>query len=83
MDELTHSGCDLCQTMVPRTLTHFHKLWHESQAGRSTRFFDGRDVDLHVTQMLQVVAALRALPPVTARAEFVKDLRERLMGPVT
>ena len=64
--------------MVPRNLTHFHKLWHENQTGRSTQFFGDQDVDPEVAQMLQVVAALRAVPLVTARTEFVKDLRERL-----
>lgn len=78
MDELTHPSCDLCQAMVPRNLTHFHKLWHESRAGRLTQFFGDQDVDPEVAQMLQVVAALRAVPLVTARTEFVKDLRERL-----
>ena len=79
MDELTHPSCDLCQAMVPRNLTHFHKLWHESRAGRLTQFFGDQDVDPEVAQMLQVVAALRAVPLVTARTEFVKDLRGRLM----
>lgn len=79
MDELTHPSCDLCQAMVPRNLTHFHRLWHENQTGRSKQFFCDQDVDPEVAQMLQVVAALCAVPLVTARTEFVKDLRERLM----
>lgn len=65
--------------MVPRNLTHFHKLWHESKRGRSTQFFGDQHVEPEVTQLLQVVAALRAVPPVAARTEFVKDLRARLM----
>lgn len=80
MDERTHPNCDLCQATVPRNLTYFHKLWHESQTGRSTQLFGDQHVDPEVTQLLQVVAALRAVSPVKARTEFVKDLRERLMA---
>ena len=65
---------------MPQTLTHFHKLWHESQTGRPTQFFGKRDLDPELAQLLHVVAALRAVPSVTARTEFVKDLRERLMA---
>jgi len=79
VDELTHPKCDLCQAVVPRNLRLFHKLWHQSQTGQSGEFFGDQDVDPEVTQMLQVVAALRSVPPVTARTEFVRDLRERLM----
>lgn len=80
MDERTHPNCDLCQVMVPRSLAQFHKLWHETQTGRLTQFFGDQPVDREVTQLFQVVAALRAVSPVTARTEFVKDLRERLMA---
>lgn len=80
MDERTHPTCDLCQATVPRSLAQFHRLWHESQTGRSTQFFGDQHVDPEVTQLLQVVAAVRAVSPVTARTEFVKDLRERLMA---
>jgi hypothetical protein len=59
---------------------HFHALWHESQAGRTTGFFREPDVDPEVARILQVVAALRALPPVTARPEFVRELRARLVN---
>lgn len=64
---------------MPRNLRHFHELWHESQTGRSRQFFGDQDVDPEITQLLQVVAALRAVRPVTARAEFVSDLRGRLL----
>lgn len=80
MDEGTHPSCDLCQAVVPRNLTHFHRLWHKSQMGRSTPFFGDQDVGPEVAQVLRVVAALRAMPPVTAAPEFVRDLRERLMA---
>lgn len=79
MDDPAHPRCGLCRAQVPRDLMHFHALWHESQAGRSTRFFCEPDVDPEVARILQVVAALRALPPVTARPEFVRELRERLV----
>ena len=59
------------------------RLWHESQTGRSTRPFAIQDANPEVAQLLQTVAALRAIPPVTARAEFVNDLRERLMAQTT
>lgn len=64
---------------MPRNLTPFHKLWHQSQTGRSAQFFEDQNMDPEVAQMLQVVAALRSVPPVTARTKFVKDLRERLI----
>lgn len=63
----------------PQNLVHFHTLCHDGQTGRSTRFFGDQDVDPEFAQLLPVVAALRAVPPVTARTEFAKDLRERLM----
>lgn len=80
VDELTHPSCDLCSATVPRNLTHFHQLWHESQSGQSTPFFGDQVADPEVTRLLQMVAALRAVPPVTARTEFVKDLRARLVA---
>ncbi|GAB3769872.1 hypothetical protein GCM10027600_25260 [Nocardioides ginsengisegetis] len=57
----------------------FHRVWHETQADGSTRFFD-QDVNPDIAQVLEAVAALRAVPPVSARAEFVEDLRARLMA---
>ncbi|CAM3637166.1 DUF5667 domain-containing protein [Nocardioides zeicaulis] len=40
---------------------------------------DARDLERH-GELLRVVADLRALPEVSARPEFVSDLRERLMA---
>lgn len=80
MEDLTHPSCDLCRATTPRDLVRFHKLWHESQTGRSTQFFGEQDLDPAVAQLLQAVAAFRAVPPVTPRTEFVRDLRERLMA---
>jgi hypothetical protein len=79
VDQLPHPNCGSCQAVLPRNLTPFHKLWHQSQTGRSAQFFEDQYVDPAVAQMLQVVAALRSVPPVTARTKFVKDLRERLI----
>lgn len=80
MDESTRPNCDLCQAAVPRSLAQFHKLWHESQTGHLPQVFGDQHVAPEITQLLQIVAALRAISPVTARTEFVKDLRERLMA---
>lgn len=80
VDELTHPGCDRCGALLPRDVRHFHKLWHDNQTGLSTRFFGDQDVDPPVSRLLQVAAALRAVPSVTARPEFVRDLRGRLMA---
>ena len=80
MDERTHPNCDQCQATVPWSLAHFHKLWHESQTGHLPQVFGDQHVAPEITQLLQVVAALRAVSPVTARTEFVKDLRERLVA---
>lgn len=80
MDERTHPARGPSPATVPRSLLHFPRWWHERQASQSTQFFDDPQVDTDVTQMLQVVVALRAVSPVMARTEFVKDLRERLMA---
>lgn len=80
VNELTHPSCDLCGATVPRNLTHFHQLWHENQIGQPTPFFGDQDTDPEVTRLLQMVAALRAVPPVTARTKFVMDLRARLLA---
>jgi hypothetical protein len=81
VDDLTHPSCDLCRAIVPRDLTHFRKLWQSQPVGH--RLFAIQDVDPAVAQLLQMMATLRAIPPVTARAEFVYDLRERLMAQTT
>lgn len=65
VDDLTHLSCDLCRAIVPRNLVRFHTLWHDSQTDQSTRFFGDQDLNPAVAQLLQVVAALRAVPPVT------------------
>lgn len=80
VEELTHQSCDLCQAVVPRSLASFHRLWHKDQAGRPTRLFGDLDLDPEVARLLRVVAALRAVPPVEARPEFVTFLREQLMA---
>ena len=58
--------------------------WGFSAQRRADRFdamVDGdATVESHDADLLELVGAMRALPPVTARPEFVADLRERLMA---
>lgn len=55
-----------------------HCDWHETQEGRGRQFWK-EEPGPCLGQMASVVAALKALPPVWARSEFVADLRTRLL----
>jgi hypothetical protein len=77
--------CDTCRAWVPRHLMHFHREWHASLEGRGKRLFNdeingGRDLDFQ--QIVQMIAALRSVPSVEARPEFVQELRTRLVTEV-
>src|SRR6478735_6617535 len=58
--------------------------WGFSAQRRADRFdaMVGGDstVESHDADLLELVGAMRSMPPVTARPEFVADLRERLMA---
>lgn len=58
--------------------------WGFSAQRRAERFdamVEGDStVDAHDADLLELVGAMRAMPPVTARPEFVADLRERLLA---
>jgi len=58
--------------------------WAFSAQRRAERFdamVEGDStVESHDAELLELVGAMRAVPPVAARAEFVADLRERLMA---
>jgi hypothetical protein len=79
--ELEGPSCDIWGGIVSQVLMGFHRDWHDAQAGRGTRFFaEATDTDEpSLEQVLTVIAALRAVPMVSARPEFVADLRERLV----
>jgi hypothetical protein len=65
--------------MVPAALMAFHVEWHAASDGHGTRFFEeSTDEQPSLDQLLNVIAALRAVPQVSARPEFVATLRERL-----
>lgn len=58
--------------------------WGFSAQRRAERFdsmVEGDStIESHDADLLELVGAMRAMPPVTARPEFVADLRERLMA---
>lgn len=58
--------------------------WGFSAQRRADRFdamIEGDStVESHDSDLLELVGAMRSMPPVTARPEFVADLRERLMA---
>lgn len=60
----------------------FHREWHAAREGRGRQFWEtGPDPSLD--QLARVIAALEALPPVSARPEFVSGLRARLLAEAT
>lgn len=74
-----HPSCDTCGAMVPTSLMGFHVEWHAANDGHGTRFFEeAAEEQPSLEQLLSVIAALRAVPKVSARPEFVATLRERL-----
>lgn len=76
----TNPSCSVCFAVVPRTLMHFHRLWHENQEGRSTPPFEDHGHDQELRHLVEAVLALRAIVPVSSRSEFVEKLREQLMA---
>jgi hypothetical protein len=79
VDRPRHPNCDTCGAMVPAALMAFHVEWHATTDGHGTRFFEeSPEEQPSLAQLLNVIAALRAVPKVSARPEFVATLRERL-----
>lgn len=58
----------------------FHHDWHDAQIRRGPRFFEEAEDEPSVDQLLTVLAALKGVPKVSARPEFVAGLRERLLA---
>lgn len=74
-----HPSCEACGAMVPKSLMTFHLEWHAANDGHGTQFFEeSADEQPSLDQRLSVIAALNAVPKISARPEFVADLRERL-----
>ena len=74
-----HPSCETCGAMVPTSLMTFHVEWHATNEGHGTRFFEeAPEEQPSLEQLLSVIAALRAVPKISARPEFVATLRERL-----
>ena len=74
-----HPSCDICGALVPTSLMTFHSEWHATNDGHGTQFFKAAaDEPPSLAQLLSVIAALNAVPKVSARPEFVAHLRERL-----
>lgn len=57
----------------------FHREWHATQQGRGKQFWESVP-DPSREQLGRVIAALEAARPISARPEFVADLRARLMA---
>lgn len=79
VDELRPPRCEQCGAPVARALMGFHRDWHATQMGGGREFLETTSAP-SVDQMLKLVAALKALPPVVARPEYVADLRARLVA---
>src|SRR5688500_16286514 len=56
----------------------FHCEWHATQQGRGRQYWEAAP-EPSLDQLARVIAALEAVQPVSARPEFVADLRARLL----
>lgn len=65
---------------MPRTLMRLHLDWHGAQEGGGTRFFELAADEPSLEQLVRVVAALKALSVNPPSAEFVAELRARLVA---
>jgi hypothetical protein len=75
-------GCETCGAAVAPTLRAFHREWHATQAGHGRQYWEPLP-DPSLDHLTRVIAALKALRPVSARPEFVADLRARLIADAT
>jgi hypothetical protein len=74
--------CDICGALVPASMMVFHRDWHAHLEGRGQRFWEMSSLaPASETRHVRTVPAIS--PPVTARPEFVSDLRSRLMAEAT
>lgn len=60
----------------------FHREWHATQQGRGKQFWETVP-DPSPYHLNRVIAALEAVRPISARPEFVADLRARLIAHAT
>ena len=60
----------------------FHREWHAMQEGRGRQFWETVP-DPSLDHLARVIAVLEAVRPISARPEFVADLRARLMADAT
>lgn len=74
--------CETCGAVVAPTLRAFHREWHATQAGRGRQYWETVP-DPSLDHLARVIAALKAMPPVSARPDFVADLRARLIADAT
>lgn len=57
----------------------FHREWHAMQEGRGRHLWETVP-DPSLDHLARAIAVLEAVQPVSARPEFVADLRARLMA---
>lgn len=69
----------MCGTTVIRSLMRIHLDWHASEDGPGEHFRESAS-EPSLDQVVRVIAALKALPPISARAEFVAKLRRRVLA---
>ena len=72
-------GCETCGASVAPSLMVFHREWHAAENGQGRRFWKtvrNPSLDQHV----RVIAALEAVPKVSARPAFVTKLRAQLVA---
>jgi len=60
----------------------FHREWHATQQGRGRQFWETVP-DPPREQLDRVIELLEAVRPISARPEFVAELRARLMAHAT
>jgi len=79
-DERPAVCCEACSALVPRRLMHAHRAWHDGQEARPLHGTGGAPEKGSLEEFLAVVGQMKATAKVRPRAEFVADLRERLMA---
>jgi len=57
-----------------------HRAWHDGQEARPSHGTGGAPEEGSLEELLAVIGQMKAIPKVRPRAEFVADLRERLMA---
>ena len=79
-DERPALSCQACSALVPRGLMRAHRAWHDEQGARPFHGTGRAPEEGSLEEFLAVIGQMKAIAKVRPRAEFVADLRERLMA---